>query len=84
MKLTFKFNLKNYKKKPIPKAALARIAMLSKINLLASQTEDSIVSVQNSPKSGDLRDDLPELLSSIKRVQISVAGYTKLYPIEKQ
>lgn len=70
-------------KKPISKSALARIAMLSKINLLSTQTEDTIISAQNSPKNNDSREDIPEIMASIKKVQISVAGYTRLFQFEK-
>ena len=55
-----------------------RLAMLAKINLLATQAEETIKTVQNTSKNSDNRDDIPDLLPAVKKVELSFLTYLKL------
>jgi actin-related protein len=67
-------------KKPLPKDASSRIAMLAKINLLSTQAEETIKTAQTASKNNDSKEDLPDIVTSIQKVQTSVAAYTQLFP----
>ena len=58
---------------PLSKLATFRISILSRINLLSSQAEEAL-------KTYETKDDLPAIVSTIQKVQVSVAAYTKLFP----
>jgi hypothetical protein len=67
-------------KKPLPKDASKRLAILAKINLLSAQAEETIKTAQTGPKNDDAKETLPDIIMAIKKVQISVTAYTKLFP----
>lgn len=67
-------------KPPLSRASTSRIAMLAKINLLATQAEDTIKAVQSNSKNSDSKDDLIDVLPAVKKVQLSYQAYLKLSP----
>ena len=67
-------------KVPLPRVSLSRIAMLAKINLLATQAEETIKAAQSSSRNSDSKEDLPDILPAVKKVQQSYQAYLKLSP----
>ncbi len=59
-----------------------RIAMLAKINLLATQAEDAIKASLNNSKANDIKESLTDILPAVKKVQIAFKSYSKLLPHE--
>ena len=57
-----------------------RIAMLAKINLLATQAEETIKASLNTPHSGDQKEELSDILPAVKKVQIAFQSYSKMLP----
>ena len=66
-------------KPTLSKSAMSRISVLAQINLRSTQAEDAIKVLQNSAKGSDLKDDLPDVLTSVNKVQLLVANYSKLF-----
>jgi hypothetical protein len=66
--------------KRLPKDASNRVAILAKINLLSTQAEETIKTAQTASKSDDAKENLPDIISAIQKVQMSVTAYTKLFP----
>jgi len=66
--------------KRIQKEAASRLAVLSKINLFSTQAEETIKTVQTDTKTSDAKENLPDVLTAIKKVQNSVLAYSKLLP----
>jgi hypothetical protein len=58
---------------PLSKVANDRISLLSKINLLSTQAQETL-------KASESKEDLPDIVDSVKRVQSVVTSYSELLP----
>ena len=56
-----------------------KIAWLSKINLFATQAEETIKMAQNTTRSTDFRDEMPDILNSVTKVKTAYLSYLKFF-----